>query len=137
MKVIVKVGDIRAHWWKAHMSSLLPEMEIFLVDEVVDKSTIDFAIVWKPAPGWFKAFPNLKCIVSIGAGIDHVLCDPDLPEEIPVIRTTGRALSLMMREYVTLHVLRMHRRLPEVQARNIGANGCKSLNHLQMRAGLE
>ena len=116
MKVIVKVGDTRAHWWKEHMSSLLPEMEIFLVDEVVDKSTIDFAIVWKPAPGWLKTFPNLKCIVSIGAGIDHVLCDPDLPEEIPIIRTTGRALSVRMREYVTLHVLRMHRRLPEVEA---------------------
>ena len=116
MKAIIKVGGARAPWWKEHISSLLPEMEIFLAEETVDKSTIDFAIVWKPGPGWLKTFPNLKCIVSIGAGIDHILCDPDLPREIPIIRTTGRDLSLRMREYVTLHVLRLHRRLPEVEA---------------------
>ena len=63
-----------------------------------------------------KTFPNLRGIVFIGAGIDHVLCDPDLPKAIPIIRTTGRDLSLRMREYVTLHVLRLHRRLPEVEA---------------------
>ena len=116
MKAIIKVGGDRAPWWKEHISSLLPEMEIFLAEETVDKATIDFAIVWKPGPGWLKTFPNLRCIVSIGAGIDHVLSDPDLPKGIPIIRTTGRDLSLRMREYVTLHVLRFHRRLPEVEA---------------------
>ena len=116
MKAIIKVGRASAPWWKEHISSLLPEMEIFLAEEAVDKSTIDFAIVWKPGPGWLKTFPNLKCIVSIGARIDHVLCDPDLPKGIPITRTTGQNLSLRMREYVTLHVLRLHRRLPEVEA---------------------
>jgi len=98
------------------MSQLLPEAEVFLADEPMDLETIDYAIVWQPAPGWLKIFPNLKCIVSIGAGIDHVLCDPDLPTHLPIIRTTSDDLSVRMREYVTLHVLRLHRRLPEVAA---------------------
>ena len=29
----------------------------------------------RPPPGGLKAFPNLKCIVSIGAGVDHILWD--------------------------------------------------------------
>ncbi|MBM09585.1 MAG: glyoxylate/hydroxypyruvate reductase A [Magnetovibrio sp.] len=111
MKIVIKVGDARAQWWKEHMASLLPEMEIFLHTEPIEEDAIEFAIVWKPDPGWLKAFPNLRCIVSIGAGIDHILCDPELPPNIPIIRTTGNDLTLRMREYVALHVLRLHRKL--------------------------
>ena len=114
-KAVIKVGGARATWWKEHMSGLLPAMEVFLADDPMDKDAIEYAIVWKPDPGWLKTFPNLKCIVSIGAGIDHILCDPELPGNLPIIRTTGEDLSARMREYVTLHVLRLHRRLPEVE----------------------
>ena len=108
MKIVIKVGDARAQWWKEHMASLLPEMEIFLHTEPIEEDAIEFAIAWKPDPGWLKAFPNLRCIVSIGAGIDHILCDPELPPNIPIIRTTGNDLTVRMREYVALHVLRLH-----------------------------
>ena len=116
MTAVLKVGGSRANWWKEHMSNLLPEIEVLLADDPMDKDAVEYAIVWKPDPGWLKTFPNLKCIVSIGAGIDHILCDPEVPAHVPIIRTTGEDLSVRMREYVTLHVLRLHRRLPEVEA---------------------
>jgi glyoxylate/hydroxypyruvate reductase A len=116
MKVVLKVGGRRAQWWKQHMSELLPDFEVFLADDPMDRAEIDFAIVWQPVAGWLKTFENLKCIVSIGAGIDHILCDPELPRHVPIIRTTGNDLSVRMREYVSLHVLRLHRRLPEIVA---------------------
>ena len=65
------------------MGSLLPEIEIFLDGEPMERDLIEYAIVWKPEPGWLRTFPNLQCIVSIGAGIDHILCDPELPPNIP------------------------------------------------------
>ena len=116
MKAVLKVGGTRALWWKEHMSALLPEMEVLLANEPMDREAIEYAIVWQPDQGWLKMFPNLRCIVSIGAGIDHILCDRELPADVPIIRTTGTDLSVRMREYVTLHVLRLHRRLPEVEA---------------------
>jgi len=116
MKAVIKVGVSRAQWWKEHMGSLLPEIEIFLDSEPMERELIEFAIVWKPEPGWLRTFPNLRCIVSIGAGIDHILCDPELPQNIPIIRTTGTDLSVRMREYVTLHVLRLHRKLSLIEA---------------------
>ena len=67
----------------------------------------------------YQRFKNLKCIVSLGSGIDHILCDPDLPKNIPIIKTTGEDLKIRMREYVVLHVLKHHRNLPAVtEARN-------------------
>ena len=116
MRAVLKIGKKRALWWKEHMSSLLPDFDFFLADESYDNEMIEYAVVWKPQPGWLKTFPNLKCIVSVGAGIDHILCDPKLPKNIPIIRTTSKDLSIRMREYVTLHVLRLHRRLPELEA---------------------
>ena len=116
MALIIRVGPAREKWWQEHMQSLLPEVDCRLWDDPGDPSEIEIAVVWKPPVGGLKRFPNLRAIVSIGAGIDHVLADPELPKHVPIIRTTGEDLKIRMREYVTLHVLRLHRRLPAIEA---------------------
>src|SRR3546814_11051834 len=82
---------------------------------VCSSDLVEYAVVWQPPPGGLKTFPNLKAIVSMGAGVDHVLRDPELPRHLPVIRTVGPDLTQRMREYVLLQVLRFHRRLPEIE----------------------
>ena len=114
--VILHVGAKRARWWKENMQSLLPEFDVALWDDPVDPDDVAIAVVWRHPPGGLVRFTNLKAIVSIGAGIDHVLVDPDLPKGVPIIRTTGPDLTQRMREYVSLQVLRLHRRLPEIEA---------------------
>ena len=32
-----------------------------------------------PPHGLLAKFPNLKAIINLGAGVDHLLADPDLP----------------------------------------------------------
>jgi glyoxylate/hydroxypyruvate reductase A len=116
MALIIRVGGSRAEWWREHLQGLLPEIECRLWDQPGDPNEIEYAVVWRPPAGGLARFPNLECIVSIGAGIDHVLADPELPKGVPIIRTTGTDLTQRMREYVCLHVLRLHRRLPEIEA---------------------
>lgn len=116
MSLVLHVGGSRAGWWKETMQSLLPDIPVFLWDDDYDVEAIRYAVVWKPPAGGLKRFPNLECIVSIGAGIDHITVDPELPKHVPIIRTTGDQLTVRMREYVLLHVLRLHRRLPEIEA---------------------
>ena len=82
-------------------------------DEVTDPDAIEYAVVWKPPTGGLAQFRNLKCIISVGAGIDHVLADTQLPEHVPIIRTTGSDLTQRMREYVCMHVLLQHRKYSE------------------------
>ncbi len=114
MALIIRIGPAREQWWLDHLQSLLPEIECRRWDEPGDLEEIEYAVVWKPPAGGLKRFPNLKCIVSVGAGIDHVLVDPERPRHVPIIRTTSDDLTQRMREYVCLHVLRHHRRLPEI-----------------------
>jgi glyoxylate/hydroxypyruvate reductase A len=114
--LIIRVGPAREQWWLEHLRSLLPEIDCRPWEDPGDPAEIEIAVVWKPPAGGLKRFPNLRAIVSIGAGIDHVLADPELPKHVPIIRTTGEDLKVRMREYVVLHVLRLHRRLPEIDA---------------------
>ena len=116
MSVVVRLGNARAEWWRDALQDLLPGVEVRLWEDPGNKSEVEYAVVWKPPAGGLKTFPNLKCIVSMGAGIDHLLADPELPLHLPVIRTVGSDLRQRMREYLALHVLRYHRRLPDIEA---------------------
>ncbi|PZX17158.1 glyoxylate/hydroxypyruvate reductase A [Palleronia aestuarii] len=113
MKVAIYLPDEKTQaWWVEMLEELLPGWTIEPIDAVSDPAEITYGVVWRPRPGDLARFPNLRAIVSIGAGIDHVLDDPDLPRDVPIIRTVGRDLTQRMREYVALHVLRHHRDMP-------------------------
>jgi len=116
MALVVRLGNSRAEWWRNILQDLLPDIDCRSWDAPGDKAEVEYAVVWKPPPGGLKTFPNLKCIISMGAGIDHLLADPDLPRQVPIIRTVGGELRQRMREYLALHVLRFHRRLPDIEA---------------------
>lgn len=114
--LVIHVRSARGAWWKSHLQSLLPDLDCRLWDEDYNPANVHYAVVWKPPTGGLKRFANLRCIVSIGAGIDHVLADTELPTNVPIIRTTGDDLTQRMREYVCLHVLRFHRDLPAIES---------------------
>ena len=50
-----------------------------------DLSAIDYAVVWKPGADLFSRAKDLKVVFSGGAGVDHVLTLPGLPD-VPLVR---------------------------------------------------
>ncbi len=68
--------------------------------------------MWRPPPGLLDQLPNLKLIISLGAGVDHVLADPSLPPGVPILRLVDPYMTAAMSEYVQLQVLRLHRQDP-------------------------
>jgi glyoxylate/hydroxypyruvate reductase A len=70
--------------------------------------SIEYAVVWKHRPGVLSTLPNLKIIFSVGAGVDHVFADPDLPD-VPIVRVVAKNLTQYMTEYVVWRVLDHHR----------------------------
>lgn len=105
-------AEEKIQWWVNMLQGLLPSWDIASIDSIDDPTKVKQAVVWRPRPGDLAKFRNLEVIVSIGAGIDHVLADPELPKGVPIIRTVGDDLTQRMREYVALHVLRHHRDMP-------------------------
>jgi glyoxylate/hydroxypyruvate reductase A len=70
---------------------------------------IDYALGFRPQPGFLKTLPKLKAVFSLGAGIDGFLSDPDFPKHVALVRFVDDTLSREMAQYVVLHVLIQHR----------------------------
>ena len=95
--------------WTAALARLLPDLEVRVFPDIGDPAEIDLALVWLPPAGLLASLPNLQAILSLGAGIDALLCDPTLPAHLPVCRLVDPSLTRSMSEYVLLHVLKYHR----------------------------
>ena len=96
--------------WRAQLTLLTRELEVRVWPEIGNPAEIDYALVWRPEPGFLASLPNLKLILSLGAGVDHLLGDPLLPRHLPIVRLVDPHLTHAMSEYVVLQVLRLHRR---------------------------
>jgi len=70
--------------------------------------SITYAVVWKQPRNLLSKLPNLRAIFSIGAGVDHILSDPTLPD-VPIVRVVAENLTRYMTEYVLWRVLDHHR----------------------------
>ena len=95
--------------WRPQIARLMPELEIRVWPQVGNRTDIDYALVWQPEPGLLASLPNLKLILSLGAGVDHILGDPQLPRDVPIVRLVDPYMTDAMSEYVVLQVLRLHR----------------------------
>jgi len=74
--------------------------------------SISYAVLWRYPHGLLKRLPNLKLIFSAGAGVDHIMTDPDIRSmhaDVPIIRVVAPNLTRHMVEYVVWRVLDHHR----------------------------
>jgi glyoxylate/hydroxypyruvate reductase len=102
--------------WKRRFDEVCSDRRVLLLpDAACDPAEIHYAAVWKPAPGELAAFPNLRVIFNLGAGVDALMADSTLPK-VPLVRVAVRDLTERMTEYVVLHVLMHHRQ--ELYLRN-------------------
>ena len=102
--------------WRRELQRLQSTLDIRIWPDIADPAEIDYALVWRPEPGLLASLPNLKLILSLGAGVDHILCDPRLPQSVPIVRLVDPYLTDAMGEYVALQVLRLHRQDLNYQA---------------------
>jgi glyoxylate/hydroxypyruvate reductase A len=96
--------------WEERFRALAPQRDIRVwPDRAGDPADIVYACAWHAPRGLLKRLPRLEAIFSLGAGVDHLIADTDLPD-VPVVRIVDPDLTMRMTEYVVLHVLMHHRR---------------------------
>ncbi|MEM6763072.1 MAG: glyoxylate/hydroxypyruvate reductase A [Pseudomonadota bacterium] len=76
--------------------------------DTYEPAEVRYALTWKPPKGLLPSLPNLEVVFNLGAGVDAVLADPELPD-VPVVRLVDDDLTDQMTEWVTLQVLAHHR----------------------------
>jgi glyoxylate/hydroxypyruvate reductase A len=103
--------------WVERFKRHLPDRDIAVLGEDFDRSAIHYVATWGPKPGSLSNLPNLEALFSLGAGVDHLMSYPDLPD-VPIVRVAQDDLTHRMSEYMVLHCLmylRDQRRFDEDQ----------------------
>ncbi len=107
--ILYRSSSPYARNWQVELARHVPDLDFRIFPEIGDPAAIDMALVWKPPHGVLASLPNLKLIASLGAGVDHILDDPALPRQVPIMRLVDPHMVTAMSEYVLAQVLRLHR----------------------------
>lgn len=110
-----RAGTMQA--WRAALLEVDPTLDIRLHPDAGDPAAIEAAVCWTEHDmAELRRYPRLRLIVSMGAGVDHLLRPPGPPPGVPVARLRDERLTQGMTEWVVLNVLRFHRQDLEYRA---------------------
>lgn len=110
MTILLSTGIWPVEDWLRPLAKLAPERRVVVAGrDDYDPAEVRYALAWKPPEGLLAGLPNLRTIFSLGAGVDHILSDPTLPD-VPLARIVDPDLTMRMTEWVVLQVLFHHRR---------------------------
>ncbi len=104
MSILLAVSGWDPAPWRRRLAALLPSHEIATLDEPFNRAAVRYALSWRHPPGALVGLPNLKAIFSLGAGVDHLLADPALPD-CRIVRVVDPDLTTRMSEWVAMHAL--------------------------------
>ena len=117
MSILLSTKANAMHAWRDALLAEDSKLDIRLFPDAGNPADIEAAVCWTQHDlGELRRYPNLKLIVSMGAGVDHLLRAPGPPPGIPVARLKDHRLTTGMAEWVLLNVLRFHRQDPEYRA---------------------
>ncbi|MCH6233698.1 2-hydroxyacid dehydrogenase [Cognataquiflexum rubidum] len=112
---IISPGRDVSSWVKT-FNKADPTVDIQIFPDIGDKESVELVILWQHPKGILKEFPNLKLICSMGAGVDHILSDPEIPLTLPITRIVDPGLTVPMTNYVVMATLNYQRQLYRYQS---------------------
>jgi glyoxylate/hydroxypyruvate reductase len=137
MRIVVTHTEAAlAQSWQQAVSARLPQATVFIDDTAQASATI--AIGWSPGADFFTRHSGLRAFFSAAAGVEHVLHNPGLPLDLPVIRLEDAGMGRQMVEYCLHEVLRLRGRHSdyEQQHRNKVWRELVPLDRTTLRVGV-
>ncbi len=77
-------------------------------DAVTDPAEVTYLACWEP-PADITIYPNLKAVICVAAGVDHM---PPMPEGVVLTRTIAGSIAPLVRDWVVMATLMLHRQMP-------------------------
>lgn len=77
-------------------------------EAVTDPAKVTAIACWVP-PADLSRYASLRAVISVGAGVDHL---PPMPEGVALSRTLAPGIETMVRDWVVMATLMLHRDMP-------------------------
>lgn len=91
--------------------AILPGTDVRLYGNMGDPNEIEMAAVTQLRPDLATQLPNLKLIQKLGAGVETMVGNPNLPAHIRIARLRPDALAQEMAEFCLAYILREQRNM--------------------------
>ena len=111
MVLLIEMTDEDPNTWVRSLQARVPGLDIRIWPEVGAEEDIELVLVSHHEHGDLRHYPNLKVILNLGAGVDHVFEDPDLPDGVPITRIVDPDLSDQMSAHAACAVLYFNRHI--------------------------
>ncbi|MFY0592003.1 2-hydroxyacid dehydrogenase [Roseivirga sp.] len=122
--------------WVEGLSASRDITKIHVWPTTEDISKVEVLFVWKPlAEGIINKLPKLKWISSLGAGVDHLTSDPQIPSHIPITRIVDPFLARDMTNYVIMGLM-MHQRSMLTHLHNQRATIWDRITYQPLKVGI-
>jgi glyoxylate/hydroxypyruvate reductase A len=131
VSIVIVYPNGKTHRCVEALHAVAPELTVEVWPKVSDPGDVEFALCWNQPPGVLRQFPNLKCISSLGAGVEHLINDTTRPAGVPLVRLVDNDLKQSMAEYVMLGVLEHFRRFGDYRRQQeLGIWGPRQSQHI-------
>lgn len=96
--------------WKEVLEEDYPDVEVEIWPDIDEPERVQFVVLWGQPPHALDGLPNLQAVSSLGAGVDHVLEDKTIPDDLRVSRVVDDDINDQMKIYVetAINNYRMH-----------------------------
>lgn len=111
MSILIVSQNRDPQSWVETLKSKNSDLDIQVYPDVERPDEVEFAISWKHPESIYQNYPNLKVIASMGAGVNHILKDDNLPKDVKVTRIVDEQLTKDMSDFVLLQCLAATRNL--------------------------
>ncbi|MGI9548124.1 MAG: 2-hydroxyacid dehydrogenase [Flavobacteriaceae bacterium] len=119
MSIVIIRQDGKIESWQKALQTEAPNVKFYSYLEAHPKNEIEVAIVWKHPKGIFKEYPKVKYIASFGAGVDFLLTDKDIGEQVLITRVVDPVLANDMAEFVLAVILSKLKNLDKYNSKQV------------------
>ena len=91
--------------WVKAIKALDPSIELTVWPEL--NKLAKMVLCWQPPSDVWQSFENLQCICSMGAGVDGLVDNDEIPTHIPIVRLVDINLKQDMYYYIR-HCIESH-----------------------------
>ena len=95
-----KSGDhhSRARWQELLQTAFAGAAFVSL--DSAEGKQADIALVWGPPAGLLASCARLRLIISLGQGVDHIMRDADVPQNVPICRLVDPDMAHALSQWV-------------------------------------
>jgi len=108
MSILLNNNGYDNKTWHQELSAQLPEQSIYTYEQINDLDAVEYAVIWNHPAGDLMRYPNLKGILLLGAGTEHIDADTNIPD-LPIVRLIDPEVLKDMGLYTLYWVMNRHR----------------------------